>query len=91
MSDFSVIIKQLRIKHNVKQTDIANYLGVLPRTIRFYESGQRRPDFDGLIALADFFNVSLDYLVGRSDEENFTISPEYKSKLSAEADHNDKK
>lgn len=68
MSDFSVIIKQLRIKHNVKQIDIANYLGVLPRTVRFYESGQRRPDFDGLLALADFFNVSLDYLTGRTDE-----------------------
>jgi transcriptional regulator with XRE-family HTH domain len=91
MSDFSVIIKQLRIKHNVKQTDIANHLGVLPRTIRFYESGQRRPDFDGLIALADFFNVSLDYLVGRSDEETFAISPEYKIKLSAEASRDNKK
>ena len=32
-----------------------------------YEAGKNRPDFDGLIALADYFDVSLDYLVGRSD------------------------
>ena len=31
------------------------------------EAGKNRPDFDGLIALADYFDVSLDYLVGRSD------------------------
>ena len=37
-----------------------------------YEAGKNRPDFDGLIALADYFDVSLDYLVGRSDAGSAT-------------------
>ena len=35
-----------------------------------YEAGKNHPDFNGLIALADYFNVSLDYLVGRSDHRD---------------------
>jgi len=66
MFDFSSIFKELRKKNKKTQLEIAEYLGLTPRAIRYYERGERRPDFDGLIKLADYFNVSLDYLVGRS-------------------------
>ena len=57
----------MRQKSNIKQTAIAEMLGVLPRTIRFYESGEREPNIESIKKLANFFNVSADYLLGLSD------------------------
>ena len=65
MSLLAKRIKELRIEKKAKQMDIADYLGVNPRAIRFYESGDREPNVDTLIKLADFFDVSVDYLIGR--------------------------
>lgn len=65
---FSKRLRELRKSHRAPQADIAKALGISTRAYRFYESGDRFPDFHGLIALADYFNVSLDYLVGRSDK-----------------------
>jgi len=67
MATFAERLKDLRRKSRVKQTDIAEHLGLLPRAIRFYESNEREPSQENLIKLANYFNVSLDYLVGRSD------------------------
>lgn len=67
---FSERLKKLRISTKSPQSDIARTLGISTRAYRFYESGDRYPDFHGLIALADYFNVSIDYLVGRSDDSN---------------------
>lgn len=47
---------------------MGEYLGISTRAYQYYESGERYPDFEGLLALADYFQVSIDYLVGRSDE-----------------------
>lgn len=65
---FSQRLKELRKEQKTPQQQIADALGISPRAYRFYESGDRFPDFQGLIILADFFDVSLDYLVGRSDD-----------------------
>lgn len=46
---------------------MAAVLGIKERSYQCYEYRERYPDFPGLIAIADFFDVSLDYLVGRSD------------------------
>ncbi|MDL2248744.1 helix-turn-helix domain-containing protein [Tyzzerella sp. OttesenSCG-928-J15] len=69
MSIFSQRLKELRKARNVKQTDVAEYLGVQPRTIRFYESGTNEPSFELVVKLADFYDVSTDYLLGRTDDE----------------------
>lgn len=66
--DFSEVLRELRAEKRVSQKALGDVLGVGDRNIRFYETGERRPDFDGLLMLADYFQVSLDYLVGRSDE-----------------------
>jgi len=67
MSVFSVRLRELRKKNSKKQTEIADYIGVVSRTLRHYEAGQAIPDIERLIKIADFFDVSADYLLGRSD------------------------
>ena len=60
-------LKELRIRDGVTQRDIADRIGVATRNIQNFEYGTARPKLENLISLADFFNVSLDYLVGRSN------------------------
>lgn len=60
-------LKQLRETANLTQSDMAEILGVKLQSYQRFEYGSRRPSLDVLIALADYFQVSLDYLVGISD------------------------
>ena len=65
MPNFPTRLKELRIKKQVPQQQLADLLGISTRALRFYEDGSREPTIEGLIKLADFFSVTLDYLVGR--------------------------
>ena len=67
MALFCDRLKQLRNERGLKQKEMANILGLALSSYQCYEYVHRYPDFKGLIAIADFFDVSLDYLVGRSD------------------------
>ena len=67
MATFEERLTKLRTKAGVSQQAIGDALSVSRWAVHNYEAGKNRPDFDGLIALADYFDVSLDYLVGRSD------------------------
>ena len=58
---------KLRNEKGVTQKELASVLGVTIRTITNYENSSREPNIATLIALADYFDVSLDYLVGRSE------------------------
>lgn len=58
----------LRKSKNLTQKQLAAELQMSELAIQHYESQRRKPAFDVLIALADYFDVSLDYLVGRSDD-----------------------
>ena len=58
-------IKDLREDRDLRQIDLAEATGIDQRTISNYESGKTNPDSEALIRLADFFGVSIDYLVGR--------------------------
>ena len=64
---FSRRLKELRLSHNLKQSDMANLLDVSIRTYQRYESSDNETDFKTLIFLADYFDVSTDYLLGRTD------------------------
>ena len=66
--DFSTRLRELRKSKNVNQTTLGNDVGVTLKQIQRYEHGLNEPTLSVLIALADYFNVSLDYLCGRSDE-----------------------
>lgn len=46
---------------------LANELGLVKQTVGNWETGFRVPSLEAIISIADFFNVSIDYLVGRSD------------------------
>lgn len=61
-------LKLLRKDRGVTQKEIASSVGVSEVSYQRFEYGTVRPSLETLIALADYFEVSLDYLVGRSDD-----------------------
>lgn len=64
-------IRELRKELSLTMKELGRYIGVAESTISLYESGKREPDNKTLVKLADYFNVSVDYLLGRSDFRNF--------------------
>ena len=69
MASFATVIKQLRKERGLTQDQLAALLGVSRSTIGMYETGSREPDFETSEAIADVFNVDMDYLMGRSNVE----------------------
>lgn len=61
-------LKELRVNQNLTQSDVAVALGFTSQAIANYEKGKREPRIQELITLANFFNVSIDYLVGRTNK-----------------------
>ena len=61
-------IKELRKKKGISQQRLATDLNTTQNTISRYETGEREPGIDELIKIADYFNVSVDYLIGRTDD-----------------------
>ena len=61
-------LKELRKKNGYTQVTLADNLGVSKSTVAMWETDKRMPDFDKLNELCDLFDVSLDYLTGRSDD-----------------------
>lgn len=68
MADLSDNFKRVRIERGLTQKQVANGIGVTEQAYQRYEYGRVVPSALVLISLADFFDVSLDYLVGRSDD-----------------------
>ncbi|MBQ8658351.1 MAG: helix-turn-helix domain-containing protein [Clostridia bacterium] len=66
--NFKNILKDLRIEKGVRQNEVAKGCDVSPQCISQLELGTRSPTGSTLIALAEYFNCSVDYLLGRSDE-----------------------
>jgi transcriptional regulator with XRE-family HTH domain len=64
------IIRKLRLEKGITQNELSNYLGLTPKMVSFYELGERFPPYDIILKLADYFNVSTDYLLGRSIIKN---------------------
>lgn len=62
-------IKELRIKNNMTQQDLAKIVGLTATGISYWESGKANPDVQSINKLADFFNVSIDYIYGKKDLE----------------------
>lgn len=64
---FGENLRKLRKEKNLTQKQLAEHLGVTARTIGYYESGQRFPSPETINRIADFFDVSLDWLFGRTN------------------------
>ncbi len=61
------LLASLRKEKNILQKEVAAYLNVTVATISNYEKGVHSPDYETLVKLADFFDVSTDYLLQRTD------------------------
>ncbi|MCC0678497.1 MULTISPECIES: helix-turn-helix domain-containing protein [unclassified Clostridioides] len=59
-------LKQLRIKNNLKQSDLAKILDITQGAIGMYENDQRTPPAESIVKLAEYFNVTTDYLLGHT-------------------------
>jgi len=67
---FGNVLRAIRKQHNMTQADLAQVLGVAESAISMWELGRRNPDREMMEQIADYFNVDMDYLFGRSDIPN---------------------
>jgi transcriptional regulator with XRE-family HTH domain len=65
---FAQRLRALRISSNITVADLCDTIDITKSAISRFENGKDNPSCNTLVALADYFNVSLDYLVGRSDD-----------------------
>lgn len=63
-------LKELRTSKGITQTDLAKALGISASAVGMYEQRRREPDNDTLVAIAKFFQVTTDYLLGTSNNKN---------------------
>lgn len=67
-------LKELREERRIYQRELAEILGMSFRGYQNYETGQSEPKLATLMVLADYYQVSIDYLVGRTDAPDFHTS-----------------
>lgn len=75
MAQFDRILKLLRTEKKMSQQELADALGISKSSINMYERGERQPNFEVLEIIADFFNVDIDYLLGRTTKTTKIINP----------------
>ena len=73
MSTFSIRLKALRKQHRETQDEISDFLGIQRTTFSGYERGVILPPYDKMQMLSEHYHVSLDYLTGKSNSENYDI------------------
>lgn len=66
-NNFGKTIKELRTQQKLSQRQLGEKLDVCNQTVSFWESGKREPDLDTLVKISEYFGVTVDYLLGRSD------------------------
>lgn len=75
MNEFKDRLKELRTDADMTKTELAEALGVSKVTVGYWESGQRMPARAMIEAIADCFNVDMDYLCGRDEKSTYYINP----------------
>ena len=68
MEIFAEKIRELRLEHGLTQDEVGKIIGVKRYSVYSYEKGRACPEMKNLVALADYFEVSMDYLAGRTDK-----------------------
>lgn len=66
VATFGSVLRQLRNNAGISQGTLAKFIGVSKSSVNMYERGEREPSFETLEAIADYFNVDMDYLLGRT-------------------------
>ena len=64
---FGIKLRELRLEKGLSQRKLGKVLGVCNQTVSFWETGSREPDLDALIMIANYFEVSVDFLLGKAD------------------------
>lgn len=72
MPKFNERLKLLRRETGLSQQDFSKQLGISKSSVNMYERGEREPGIETLEAIADYFNVDMDYLLGKSEHRNKT-------------------
>ncbi len=67
---FGARLKELRTSKKIPQSVIAGHLGITNQAYSLYELDKREPDYETLLKIANYFNVSVDYLLGKTDVKN---------------------
>ena len=67
-------IKQLRLSFNLNQVEFANKLSITKQTVSNWENNNIMPSIEMLVKIADFFNVTTDYLLGRDNKKLIDVS-----------------
>ena len=86
MSKFSERFKTLRKSRKLSQQELAERLNTSKSSVHMYERGEREPGLEMLENIADFFNVDMDYLLGKSQTVNKALSSKEKSTPQTERD-----
>lgn len=73
---FSERLRELRQKKGLSQSQLADALNISKSAISMYELGKREPDLETLEGIADFFNVDINYLIGKEDGSMYYLDPE---------------
>ncbi|UZQ51626.1 helix-turn-helix domain-containing protein [Clostridium kluyveri] len=77
------IIRQLRKENDITQANLAKAVGVTTSSIGMYETGVRKPSYEVIVKLANYFNVTTDYLLENKESKNtINIKKEFNPKLS---------
>ncbi len=69
-------ISELREQHELTQEQLAKHLDISRAALSHYEKNRRVPDYETLNKIADFFEVTVDYLIGRTEDPRPTINKE---------------
>lgn len=81
LENFKYIFHSLRISKDLNQEQLASALGVSKSTIAMWETGKRLPSPDLFEQIADFFNIDIDYLYGRTDIKRKILFDEFGEKF----------
>ncbi|MNI34771.1 HTH-type transcriptional regulator Xre [compost metagenome] len=76
MTKYGERIALLREKQSLTQEDLANKLGISRAALSHYETSRREPDYETMSKIASFFNVSMDYLLSRSNNPEVVLDQE---------------
>lgn len=79
MTEYSNRLRDLRKEKGLTQDELAEKLNTSRSRISMYEQGKRQPDFEMQESIADFFNVNLDYLFGKSDDDERILLELYRN------------
>ena len=73
---FSERLRELRQNKGLSQSQLADALNISKSAISMYELGKREPDLETLEGIADFFNVDINYLIGKEDGSMYYLDPD---------------